>query len=113
MDKIVLNDFAREKIKPRQIVGFIIKLIIVGIIYISCFCVVYGIGTSNSFSFSQYTHLQQFLICITIMLIFLPLVYLSYKFKRLKNNRLNQVLIGFIFLYSAILFVIFALMAFD
>ena len=102
MDKTVLNDFAEEKIKPQQIVGFIIKLIVLKIIYISCFCVLYGMGEYSFYPFSNYPKPLLLLFCLTVMILFAPLVYLTYKIKTFKKNQFNQVLIGIISFYSFI-----------
>lgn len=113
MEKIIIKDQKKERIEVKQLLGFFIKLVLLTTVYILCLCVVYGIGTSSSLSFSDYTHVQQFLLCILIMLAFIPLVFLIYRIKRLKNRILKQLFIGFISLYSMILIGIFALMAFD
>ena len=56
--------FKREKIKVKQVLGLFIKLILLMILFIACFCVVYGVGEYSSYSFSHYTRFQTFLMAL-------------------------------------------------
>ncbi len=107
MERIGLK---RERIKAKQLFGLIIKLIVMKILFISCFCVVYGVGKYSSYSFSHYTNLQSFLISLTIMIIFSPFVYLLYKVKKFNDQRLNWVYNIFALIDTAILIRLFAVL---
>ena len=100
--------FKREKIKVKQVLGLFIKLILLMILFIACFCVVYGVGEYSSYSFSHYTRLQTFLISLTIMLVFSPFVYLLYKVKKFKDQRINMVYNISVLINTAILIQVFA-----
>lgn len=93
--------------------GLIFKLILLHIIYIVCFCTVYGMGEYSFYPFSNYPKPLMFLFCLTVMIMFAPLVYLVYKVKKFDYKKYNDVYIVLTEVYTSLLTAVFAMMSFD
>ena len=93
--------------------GFVFKLILLTIIAITCFCTVYGMWEYSLYPFAYYPKPLIFLLCLTVMIMFAPLVYLVYKVKKFDKESYNNAFICFASLDCLILCLIFANFTFD
>lgn len=103
----------KTRMKFKEFLAFVFKLLILKLIYIGYFCLLIGVGKYNGVnSFAQYSKLNCFLISITIMLVFAPLVYLLYKVRPFFRKTLNDAFRWFICLYTFIMINIVVIMLF-
>lgn len=102
------NSFVEKSSDKTIVISIFIliaKLIITKLVYVGCFLVVYGIGEN---SFSSVTRIQAFLLSLTVMSMFAPVIFVIYKVKKFKDRRFSIAFNLVMFIDAAILIQAFA-----